>query len=419
MRVRSALSMGVALMALAACTSIIGLSDVPNPVGGGEAGASSGGASGSGSGGSSGASSGGMDSTVGDDSATGSSGGSSGAEGGSSSSGAGSSSGASSSSSSGVAGDGCSTVVENCFNGVDDNCDGLVDCADPECSGADGGTQVAECIPDPDSAIAGTLSTTASCPAGYSGTATTLNAGLNAGFCAGGTCSCSNGIVGGPATCSTSLVDKGTTVTACITAFGGTTVWTHTSADGCVGFSPLSSTNKYNLGTPTLNVTCNPSTGGTPIKNAPTWTTTDTFCTPPSAPSSDAGQGAFGAGCPSGHVCAPVAPNHCVLEPGNQVACTVTGYGVPNTTPFYSGYDDTGRTCACTCNMGLTCSGGVGMGTGSCGSLFFVGAGCQNGLTYDHVSISAPSGVNGCTPGATTSGTTSTTGFERTVCCMQ
>ncbi len=31
---------------------------------------------------------------------------------------------------------GCQAQLENCTNGVDDNCDGLVDCQDPECAGA-------------------------------------------------------------------------------------------------------------------------------------------------------------------------------------------------------------------------------------------------------------------------------------------
>jgi hypothetical protein len=30
-------------------------------------------------------------------------------------------------------GDGCRSIPENCTNGVDDNCDGKIDCADPEC----------------------------------------------------------------------------------------------------------------------------------------------------------------------------------------------------------------------------------------------------------------------------------------------
>ncbi len=35
--------------------------------------------------------------------------------------------------------DACVTTVEDCTNGVDDNCDGLVDCEDPQCSGAAAG----------------------------------------------------------------------------------------------------------------------------------------------------------------------------------------------------------------------------------------------------------------------------------------
>jgi len=297
----------------------------------------------------------------------------------------------------------CNAAVENCFNGVDDNCDGLVDCADPQCTG--GASPVAQCVPSPGSATAGILSTTATCPAAYP-TATPLYAGLNAGSCAGGTCSCVNGL-NGSATCSASLVSKGGTSTDCNLGIG-TSVFSGTSASGCMSFGALSSTTWYQVNAPTLSATCNPTTGGSPIDNAPTWSTTDAFCA----------ASAFGTGCASGQVCAPAAANHCVLATGDQVACTVAGYSTLNTTPFYTGYDDTGRSCACSCDLGLSCSSVVGFGSGGCSSLYAVSGGCQKDLTYDHAEISAPSGT-ACTPGATSSGSTSTTGFERTVCCVQ
>src|ERR1700678_3969885 len=37
-------------------------------------------------------------------------------------------------------------AIEDCTNGMDDNCDGLVDCADPECSG-DGGAYSCTALP--------------------------------------------------------------------------------------------------------------------------------------------------------------------------------------------------------------------------------------------------------------------------------
>lgn len=113
----------------------------------------------------------------------------------------------------------------------------------------------------------------------------------------------------------------------------------------------------------------------------------------------------------------PSGANHCVLETGNQVACSNASYPVVNTTAYYTGFDDSGRACGCTCNVSGSCSGVVGFGSGGCGTLTAVGAGCQSGLAFDHPEISAPN-TPGCTPGATEGGSTSTTGVERTVCCL-
>jgi hypothetical protein len=107
-----------------------------------------------------------------------------------------------------------------------------------------------------------------------------------------------------------------------------------------------------------------------------------------------------------------------VLETGNQAACTVAGYAAMNTTAFYSGYDDSGRSCACNCGLSGSC-GGIAFNTGSCTPLIAGAPGCsKNWSPYDHAQISGPTGV-ACTPGATMSGSTSTAGFERTVCCTQ
>jgi hypothetical protein len=227
---------------------------------------------------------------------------------------------------------------------------------------------------------------------------------MAAGTCAGGTCSCVNGL-NGTATCSATLKNEGGFAGCAVV---GSNVFVQTDQAGCFSFSQLSSTTYYELFAPSLNATCNPTTGGTPIKNAPAWSQTDQFCS---------GQ-AVGKGCPAGQVCAPTAANHCVLETGNQAACTVTGYSVMNTTAFYSGYDDSGRSCACSCDLSGSCSG-IGFNTGGCAPFYAVAPGCgKNWSPYDHAQISPPSGV-ACTPGATMSGSTSTTGFERTVCCTQ
>ncbi len=297
----------------------------------------------------------------------------------------------------------CPSSTEDCFNGVDDNCDGLVDCADPQCTG--GATPQAECVPDPGSAVTGTLSTT-TCPMAYP-TNTPLYAGFTAGSCATGSCACFNGINGSPS-CSATLVNKGGTITSCDVALGGTTIFSNaTNASSCVSFAALSATAYYALGY-TTSGSCNAPSGGNATKVAPTWATTDAFC----------GGGKVGGGCAAGKVCMPVAANHCVLETGSQTMCTsVPGYSVPNATQFFSGFDDSTRACSCTCSPTITCNASF-YTNGSCTTgPFGQPAGCYKGWTaYTGATIAAPSGT--CGAGAGESGATTTTGFERTVCCI-
>jgi hypothetical protein len=294
----------------------------------------------------------------------------------------------------------CASSTENCFNGVDDNCDGKVDCEDPQC------TPVAECVPDPGTANAaalGTLSTSA-CASDYT-TTTALFANLAAGTCTSGSCQCQGGFVSTP-TCSTSLTQQGSTIVSCSAV--GTSIFSNkTNADGCLAFTALNTNTYYTIDAVKYNATCNAPSGGTPMKNAPTWSTSDKFCT--GAP--------VGKGCTAGNICVPKAANHCILTTGSAATCSVAGYTVANATAFFTGFDDSARSCACACNVAGTCGTSVGFGNGSCGALFAVGGGtCQKGLTYDHAQVSGPSGT-ACTTGATESGATSTTGFERTLCC--
>jgi hypothetical protein len=304
--------------------------------------------------------------------------------------------------------------VENCFNGIDDNCDHLVDCADPQCTAAG----VAECIPDPGTATEGVTST-ATCPTGYP-TGRPLDTGLNAGSCAAGTCACDVRVTGS-LVCETSIIAKGALQQDC-TRTGGTVVASLQTGILCTALDAGLDPNTYYLvTTPVLDGMCITSTptGGAPANNSPTWTTAGSFCT----------RSMYGAGCATGQVCAPAASKHCVLATGNQVACSVTGYSVLDTTPYYSGFDDSARTCACACNINLTCPNYVTFGpTGPFCAGTPVNAGCQNNLAYSTALVPMAIPIGGyppdgggvpieCAPGATESGTTSTTGFELTVCC--
>jgi hypothetical protein len=289
----------------------------------------------------------------------------------------------------------CASTTEDCFNGIDDDCNGLVDCADPQCGG------IGECVPDPGSALSGTLGS--SCPTSFP-SPTPLFATMTPGSCSAGSCACSSGFTSTP-TCSASLIQSNS---SCLASAG--TVFSATSASGCLSFSALSSTASYSLVTAAFSGDCNAPSGGSPTKVAPTWSVTNAFC---------AGN-RVGGGCSGGQICVPVAPNHCVLEVGDQTACTVSGYSVQNVTQFFTGFDDSTRACSCVCDPSGTCNNAVGFGNGSCGgTLSAQDSGCYGSWSaYDHAQISAPSGAM-CAVSVASSGTTSTSGFERTVCCVK
>lgn len=291
-------------------------------------------------------------------------------------------------------------ATEDCFNGLDDDCNGEIDCADTACTG--GASPVAECVADPGSATSGYLASD-DCPTTYP-TETQLSSGLNAGTCTAGSCTCS-GLTGG-ARCDATLQNPGGSgPMSCNTALGDAIFTNQSASAGCLAFTALG-TDYYRLSI-TMVAQCNPPGGGTPTKNAPTWQTTKKFCS-----------GAkIGVGCQAGAVCMPAAPKHCVIETGSQTECTRAGYGVPDATEYFTGFDDTSRSCSCACNVTGTCGTSVAFGVGGCTSTANLNTGCHLGFGgYDHAKVPIPSGA-GCATGANTTGSTTTTGFERTLCC--
>jgi hypothetical protein len=58
----------------------------------------------------------------------------------------------------------------------------------------------------------------------------------------------------------------------------------------------------------------------------------------------------------------------------------------------------------------------VTFGTGGCTTPIAVTPGCQKNLTYDSAQVQPPSSST-CSAFGSPSGSTSTAGFERTVCC--
>ncbi len=277
------------------------------------------GGSGGATGGSGGATGGTGGSTGGSGGATGGTGGSTGGTGGST----GGSGGA-------TGGTGGSIGPEDCTNGVDDNDDNLVDCADPLCQ------PDYTCVPAPPaewgpvgySAERDSSADTIECgPLTPSGLA--LHRGLEIAD-DGCACECQSP-TGGVCTVSSVLWQNGTCT-------GGNAA----VQSGCYDFS-----NTYRIGgvqtsEPVLSKpgSCAATVAGAP--SAPSWETTADFCSVPTQ----------GGGCGGGQVCVARAPSPledaaCVVREGDH-ACPAS---FPNQRVYFSAVDDA-RACtanACSC----------------------------------------------------------------------
>jgi hypothetical protein len=287
--------------------------------------------------------------------------------------------------------------AENCFNGIDDDCNGLTDCADPACNA------IAECVPEPAGFALGVhVPMGTACPVGYATTGPLLTQGLSAGGpCTG--CSCSG-------------------ITVC-----GTTV--HELSSGTCPGTDLATRIVFNtqcqsLSFTTTNVhvdavqlqsTC--SFSGTPIVPPISWATQTQFCQ----------ASRMGAGCPTGNVCVQKATSlqHCALQAGS-VTCA-GNYTPESGGTWYTSVNDS-RTCGASC----TCA----HSGGDCGTSFVrgftVGSVCSGGAidltsNADNCNLSAPLSsarviLQGdtpptCTPNNVLSGTATPSG-PQTLCCL-
>ena len=200
----------------------------------------------------------------------------------------------------------CPGQPESCFNGVDDDCDELIDCADADCG------PIARCAPGPDSAklpILGELvAADAACAGGEAG----LDfIDIHQGFtepttCTG--CSC-DGV--GAVTCQLQL-DGYSNPQSCGNASLRMSRKRMTLGDPC--FDPSSSFLYFG---PIFAAaqTCNAAKGsGTPA--APTWTTSSRLC-----------RFEQGGGCATDQLCIPRLGDgsSCYLTPDTNVDCA-TGY---------------------------------------------------------------------------------------------
>lgn len=218
----------------------------------------------------------------------------------------------------------------SCFNGIDDNGDGLVDCGDPSCLPG------AECVAAADGFELGTrVEAAEACPADFPDADLVVGQGLQASA-ACGACGCS----APDAQCYAPMTTYGSN--------DCTGPYIHaasvTTAAICVG-AEASTTGMRSIHFGSVRLYPGPCQPTNPIA-ATTWTERTRFC----------GTIHLGGGCATGQVCAPKATSRCALAGGSR-ACPA-GYAKANQASWYAGVDDQ-RVCPCSCDAatGLSCAG--------------------------------------------------------------
>ena len=297
---------------------------------------------------------------------------------------------------------GMCAAVEDCFNGVDDDCNGTTDCADPACGA------VAVCEPQVDGAPNGVvIPGTEACPSGYSGGEQIINRNLVDGGCTG--CSCA--LTG--TTCSADVWYYASAAGCTNDVLNNAGMFAGSSGFACDANAPISSGQTYGARTSVFKAQNSCTGAGVPTLAPPAWAETMKFC--------KANQ--VGKGCPAGNTCVPnvKAAPHCALAAGSA-AC---GEFKTTQTDWYTGLADSRACGACGCTVsGADCSP-VHLEVGSDYS-------CTNAATvpektkkcFTGSGIYAPPvhlvGVpieGTCTPDAGVTGTLDGTG-QSTLCCQ-
>jgi len=209
--------------------------------------------------------------------------------------------------------------AENCFNGIDDDCNGAIDCADSACVGP------AECRPRPSGTELGYFSSPGKdCPTGY--TALDLREGLTVPMECNG-CSCINPT---DLLCDSGIYGHGSY--ACPSYQFNGQLWDMFN-DRCGQLPGDPNIHYYSIrGTSQ----CTPS--GTPTLDAVSWNQSATFCLAERV----------GAGCGSGKACVPADESGwCTLGSG---ACSAD-YADDRDT-WYEGVDDQRACTDCSCGLG-------------------------------------------------------------------
>jgi hypothetical protein len=239
-----------------------------------------------------------------------------------------------------IASSACCPSPENCFNGMDDNCDGKVDCADPTCAPA------ALCVPAaaPGFGLVVKVKATDPCPAGYTAKMTSLQRGPASGSSSCSGCKCTPM----PASCRPELFvyvglgGQGTPLCdADTTNAGGMAVNNEPSSATCIDPDMLGTggfTQGFRLASWEIvggGCTSDASAARPPVI---TWADSAKFCE----------VSMTGGGCAGGSVCVPVVasqPKRCGLVSG-AMSCSGT---YNQSEDWLTGVTDN-RVCSCSCN---------------------------------------------------------------------
>ena len=255
----------------------------------------------------------------------------------------------------------CVPTTESCFNGIDDDCDGHIDCDDPDC------TSVAVCVPPVTGAfvVGTTLATASLCPTSYT-SLEVIDSGLSAaGNCSSG-CSCGS-------TCIDSLYHFGSAAGNCPNTDNENS-FSQVSNDACHNWNSGQWDNTLDVHQ--LSTPANCLASGTALVPTASWAASKRVCSTPT----------HGGGCSGGNWCVPITPGpNCEVAAGS--ATCDTGYNAVSG-PWYTGYTDT-RSCSCNC----------GAPTGSCGTqvTLYTDGNCTNGAAQ--FAANASNNIN-CSVGA-------------------
>lgn len=226
----------------------------------------------------------------------------------------------------------------DCLDGIDNNGDERIDCADPTC------TAIVECVDTPAvGSEIGTLLSTGSCPASY-GPLQTYQGGIQIPKCAG--CACDE-VIG---TCQFDVITHIGQGAGCSGGVGETVagVRARGTATGpvispvCRNFSMTYGSSFDALefkGAKLLDTEC--TTTGTPTRGTPTWKDTYNFCA--TAKSSQS--------CGANRTCvAKTTTPTCVRIPNANGTCP-SGFATATAPAAYVGYTDNRSCAACGCKV--------------------------------------------------------------------